>query len=57
MRDGMLFLAGGSLIPLSETQFIWGSGQRIRFEKDAQGRISHFIFAAVEGDLVAKRLR
>lgn len=35
MRDGMLFLAGGSLIPLSETQFIWGSGQRIRFEKDA----------------------
>jgi hypothetical protein len=57
MRDGMLFLAGAPLISLSETQFVWGGGERVRFEKDAQGRISHFVFAAVEGDLVAKRLR
>jgi len=57
MNNEMLFLAGGALVPLSETQFMWGSGQRVRFVKDAQGRVSHFVFAAVEGDLIGKRLR
>ena len=56
MADGQLFLHGAPLIPLSETQFVWASGNRLEFFKDAQGRVTHFEVVYVEGNLVGRRI-
>jgi hypothetical protein len=55
LANGELFLQGAPLTPLSETEFIWAESNRLRFVKDAQGRVSHFVVIFVEGDLVARR--
>ena len=56
MANGELFLQGAPLIPLSETKFVWAESNPLEFIKDAQGRVTHFIFTAVEGNLVVKRI-
>ncbi len=56
MANGELFLHGAPLIPLSETQFLWAGSNRLKFVKDAQGRVTHFVGTFVEGDLVVKRI-
>jgi hypothetical protein len=54
MADGTLFLNGAPLTPLSDAQFLFSTNP-IEFKKDAQGRV-HFVFTAVEGDIVVRRL-
>ena len=56
MMDGMLFMVGAPMVPISETTFIWADSNRIEFVKDKQGRVTHFLGTFVEGDLMAKRL-
>ena len=56
MANGELFLVGAPLTPLSETQFLWAGSNRVKFVKDAQGRVTHFVSTFVEGDLVVKRI-
>ena len=56
MESGELFLQGAPLIPLSETEFAWAAGNRVRFFKDAGGRVTHFVITLVEGDLLVRRL-
>jgi hypothetical protein len=56
MEDGQLFLQGAPLIPLSETEFAWAAGNRLRFFRDSSGRVTHFVITLVEGDLLVRRL-
>src|SRR5262245_12802669 len=56
MADGQLLLQGAPLIAVSETQFVWASGDRLTFFKDAQGRVTRFEIVYVEGNLVGKRM-
>jgi hypothetical protein len=56
IEEGQMFLQGAPLIPLSETEFAWAAGNRLRFFKDTGGRATHFVITLVEGDLLVKRL-
>jgi hypothetical protein len=56
MADGQLFLQGAPLVPVSDTEFVWADSNRLRFVKDARGRVTHFVAMLVEGDLIARRL-
>jgi hypothetical protein len=56
MANGELLLQGAPLRPLSDTEFVWADGSRLRFFKDARGRVAHFTMVFVEGDLVATRM-
>jgi len=56
MANGELLLQGAPLTPLSETEFLWASANRLRFVKDTQGRVTHFVCTFVEGDLIVKRI-
>jgi hypothetical protein len=56
IEEGQLFLQGAPLIPLSETEFAWAAGNRLRFFKDTSGRVTHFVITLVEGDLLGTRL-
>ena len=47
---------GGTAHTLSETEFAWAAGNRLRFFKDASGRVTHFVITLVEGDLLVRRL-
>jgi hypothetical protein len=55
--DGELLLNGAPLIPLSETDFLWAAGNRLRFVKDGAGRVTHFVATFVEGDLIVRRVK
>ena len=35
---------------------LWAGSNRVKFVKDAQGRVTHFVSTFVEGDLVVKRI-
>jgi hypothetical protein len=54
---GQLLLNGAPLIPLSETEFLWAAGNRLRFVKDGAGRVTHFVITLVEGDLVVRKMK
>jgi hypothetical protein len=55
--DGeQLFLQGAPLTPVSETEFMWAAGNRLKFFTDASGRVTHFVVGFVEGDMVVKRV-
>jgi hypothetical protein len=56
LENGELLLQGAPLTPLSETEFAWAAGNRVRFVKDAAGRVTHFVTIFVEGDLVATKV-
>lgn len=56
MSNGGLFLQGAPLTPLSENEFLWAAGNRLRFVKDDTGRVTHFVTIFVEGDMVAKKV-
>ena len=56
MTNGELFLQGAPLTPLSETEFVWADSNRLRFVKDGNGRVTHFVVILVEGDLIARRV-
>ena len=55
MADGTLSLSGAPLVPLSESRFLFSTNP-VEFKRDAQGRVTHFVFTAVEGDIVVRRL-
>ena len=55
MADGTLFLSGAPLMPLSDTRFLFSTNP-VEFKKDAQGKVTHFVFTAVEGDIIAPKL-
>ena len=55
MADGTLFLSGAPLTPLSDTRFLFSTNP-VEFKKDAQGQVTHFVFTAVEGDIVVRKL-
>ena len=55
MADGTLFLSGAPLTPLSDSRFLFSTNP-VEFKKDPQGRVTHFVFTAVEGDIVVRRL-
>jgi hypothetical protein len=55
LTDGTLSLSGAPLLPLSESRFLFSTNP-VEFKKDAQGRVTHFVFTAVEGDIVVPRL-
>ena len=55
MADGTLFLSGAPLAPLSDTRFLFSTNP-VEFKKDAQGKVTHFVFTLVEGDIVVPRL-
>jgi hypothetical protein len=58
IANGDLLLFGVPLVPLSDTKFLWAAtANPIEFVKDAQGRVTHLIFTAVEGDAVIKKLK
>lgn len=56
MADGQLLLQGAPLTPLSDTEFVWADSNRLRFVKDPDGRVTHFVVIFVEGDVVARRI-
>jgi hypothetical protein len=39
-----------------KAEFVWAAGNRLKFVKDAQGRVTHFEVIFVEGNLIAKRV-
>jgi hypothetical protein len=57
MANGELLLNGAPLTPLSETEFVWAGSNRLRFLKDAQGRVTHFEVVFVEGNLVGRKMQ
>jgi hypothetical protein len=56
MAEGQLFLQGAPLVALSDTEFVWADSNRLRFVKDEQGRVTHFVVIFVEGDMVVRRV-
>jgi hypothetical protein len=56
MINGELFLQGAPLTPLSDTDFLWAGSNRLRFVRDGNGRVTHFVAVFVEGDLIARKI-